>query len=195
MKENKMYMETINELRRDNCEKQKRGLHFILTSVLIWTAITLIHASDLDIIMKNRLTFCCSVPLMPLALLVSKLIKVDFQNKSNPLTNLGIIFSVNQILYILIAMWVFTSVPEKMVMVYAMIFGAHLMPYGWTYRSKAYFVMSVVIPVGALILGVMFQPVVLAAAMAVVETFLSAWLFMENKIEKKSSAMVKGTAC
>ena len=75
---------------------------------------------------------------MPLAYFVSKLIKVDFQNKGNPLTNLGILFSVNQILYLLIAMWVYGTVPEKMLMVIAMIFGAHLLPYGWLYKSKVY---------------------------------------------------------
>ena len=75
---------------------------------------------------------------MPLAYFVSKLIKVDFQNKGNPLTNLGILFSVNQILYLLIAMWVYGTVPEKMLIVIAMIFGAHLLPYGWLYKSKVY---------------------------------------------------------
>jgi len=43
---------------------------------------------------------------------------------------LGVLFSVNQLLYLLIAMWIYPTVPEEMVMVLAMIFGAHLLPYG-----------------------------------------------------------------
>lgn len=41
---------------------------------------------------KNLFTFCCTAPLMPLAYMISKVIKVDFTNKENPLTNLGVLF-------------------------------------------------------------------------------------------------------
>ena len=75
---------------------------------------------------------------MPLSFAILKMIQADFQSKENPLTNLGILFSVNQSLYLLIAQWVFPTEPEKMVMVIAMIFGAHLLPYGWFYKSKSY---------------------------------------------------------
>lgn len=188
MENKERFFEMINELRIDNAVKQKKGLHFILTSVIIWTMITLVQASTLPIMTKNMLTFFCSVPLMPLAFLVSKWIKVDFQNKSNPLTSLGIIFSVNQMLYILIAMWVCSSVPDKMLMVYAMIFGAHLMPYGWLYQSRTYFVLSVIIPIGALMLGLYSQPVVLAAAMVCVEIIFCVCLFWENRGLKSANA-------
>lgn len=66
------------------------------------------------------------------------MIKVDFQDKDNPLTNLGILFSVNQMLYLLIALWIYPTIPEKMLMVIAIIFRAHLMPYSWLYSSKIY---------------------------------------------------------
>jgi hypothetical protein len=95
--------ETIDRLRDDCCVKQKKGLHFIVASVFIWSAVLLIHSSSLPIESKNLFTFCCSAPLMPLAYMISKIIKVDFQNKSNPLTSLGIIFSVGQMPYLLIA--------------------------------------------------------------------------------------------
>jgi hypothetical protein len=109
------------------------------------------------------------------------MIKVDFQNKDNPLTNLGILFSVNQILYLLIAMWIYATIPEKMLMIIAIVFGAHLMPYGWLYRSKTYMVLSVVIPIVALIVGLNFQPFVLAIIMIVIEIIFSLCLIYENK--------------
>lgn len=67
------------------------------------------------------MTFCFTAPLMPLAYLISKIIKVDFSNKGNPLTRLGILFSLNQLIYILIVMWVYPTVPDKMVMILAMV--------------------------------------------------------------------------
>ena len=99
----------LSALRRDCAVKQQRGLHFILASVFIWAGILALHLSSLSLGAKNLFTFCLSAPLMPIAYGLSRLLKIDFQNKANPLTPLGILFSVNQMLYLLIAMWVFDA--------------------------------------------------------------------------------------
>ncbi|MCI5580841.1 MAG: hypothetical protein MR387_05965 [Phocaeicola plebeius] len=174
-------MNNLDELRDDCALKQKRGIHFIIASVMIWAGITAVHLSPMNIMAKNLFTFCLSAPLMPIAFAVSKMMKIDFQNKSNPLTPLGILFSVNQIVYLLIAMWVYNALPEKMLMVYAMIFGAHLMPYSWLYRFPSYMVLSVLVPILALMLGLSFPPYVLAAGMLVVEVSFVLLLAVENK--------------
>jgi len=171
----------VEELRIDCAKKQKKGLHFILASVIIWCAILAVHLSDLPILTKNLITFCCTAPLLPLAFFISKFLRIDFQNKKNPLTNLGIIFSVNQILYLLIAMWIYPTIPEKMLMVIAIVFGAHLMPFSWLYKSKTYMVLSVLIPISALIVGLSFAPYVLALMMILFEIIFSVLLAVENK--------------
>ncbi|MCL2050684.1 MAG: hypothetical protein FWG91_02980 [Lachnospiraceae bacterium] len=171
----------LEELRMDCAIKQKRGLHFILASVAIWCAVLIVQLMDIPMLTKNLYTFCCTAPLLPLAYFVSKIIKVDFQNKGNPLTNLGVLFSVNQMLYLLIAMWVYPTVPEKMLMVIAMIFGSHLLPYGWLYKSKTYLVLSVVITILALIIGLNFEAYVLAVMMIGIEIIFSICLWIENK--------------
>ena len=171
----------LNELRRDCAKQQKKGLHFILASIFIWAAVWIVHLTALPIETKNLLTFCVACPLLPLAWVISKLIHVNFQGKGNPLTSLGLLFSVNQILYILIAMWVFSAVPEKMLMVYAMIFGAHLMPYSWLYQSKSYMLMSILVPILALVVGLIAQPYVLAGIMFGLEIAFSIALVVENK--------------
>lgn len=127
------------------------------------------------------LTFCCTAPLLPLAFLMSKLLKIQFQDKSNPLNNLGILFSINQILYLLIAMWIYPTVPEKMLMVIAMIFGAHLLPYSWLYKSKTYMIMSVLIPIASLIVGCNSTRLILALMMLVFEIIFTALLIIENR--------------
>jgi len=160
-------------------------LHIILASVVIWVAVLCVHLADLPILTKNLLTFCCTAPLLPLSFVLSKIIKVDFQNKGNPLTNLGVLFSVNQILYLLIAMWIYPTVPEKMLMVIAIIFGAHLMPYSWLYKSKSYFILSIIIPITALMIGLKFEPFVLAILMIGFEVLFSILLINEvKKIER-----------
>ena len=171
----------LNELQKDCSKLQKKGLHFILASVLIWGLVLVTHLTNLDIGTKNIITFCCSAVLFPLAWGLSKVLKIDFEGKGNPLTKAGIIFSVNQMLYILIVMWVFAAVPDKMLMVYAMVFGAHLMPFSWLYQSKAYLIMSIAIPVLSLVIGLMFPPHVLAAVMVLVELLFSFLLYRECK--------------
>ena len=171
----------LEEMRFDSATKQKKGLHFILTSIIIWLAVFLVHLTSQPILTKNLLTFCFTAPLLPLAYLISKIIKVDFMNKGNPLTNLGLLFSFNQLLYLPIAMWVYPTVPEKMVMIIAMIFGAHLLPYSWLYNSRSYLVMSMIIPVAALIIGINLPSYYVAGIMVLIEIIFSFLLFMEVK--------------
>ena len=178
---------TVNDARKDSALKQKKGLHFILASVIIWSLITIVQATELPVLTKNLATFIITAPLMPLAFLISKGIGVDFQNKGNPLTHLGILFSLNQMIYLIIAMWIYPTIPEMMLMVVAIIFGAHLLPYGWLYRSRAYTVLSVFIPLLALTLGLMFEPVVLGLSMVVVEIVFSLLLIAEVRTLRKEA--------
>lgn len=185
MENKEKLVSALQELRADNSKKQKNGIHFILASVIIWIAVLLIHISPLPILTKNLYTFFCSAPLVPLAYFISKFIGVDFQNKGNPFSNLGLLISLNQMLYILIAMWVYAVVPDKMLMVYAMIFGAHLLPYGWLYNSKVYYVFSVAIPIAVLVVGLYFSPLAVAVLMLTVETIFSVCLIFEYKAKQK----------
>lgn len=171
----------LEELRLDCAIKQKRGLHIIMSTVIIWGAILLVHMSSMNILTKNLFTFICTAPLLPISYAISKVIKVDFQNKDNPLTSLGVLFSVNQIVYLLIPMWIYPTIPDKMLMVIAIIFGAHLMPFGWLYKSKTYYVLSVIIPLAALIVGLNFTPVILANMMILFQIIFCLCLNFENK--------------
>ena len=181
MKIKKEFIFALQELRIDNIRKQKRGLHFIMASVFIWIAVLMIHLSPLPIITKNLFTFCCSTPLILLAYLLSFILKIDFQNKGNPLSGLGFLISLNQLLYILIAMWVYAAVPEKMLMVYAMIFGAHLLPYGWLYQSKCYYAFSIIIPFAVLLLGIYSSAILIAIFMLITEMVFCILLIIENR--------------
>ena len=171
----------LNELIKDCAYRQKKGLHFIISSIVIWLLILGVHLTNLTIEQKDILTFCCSAVLFPLAWMLSKALKIDFEGKGNPLTKAGILFSVNQMLYILIAMWVLAAVPEKMLMVYAMIFGAHLMPFSWLYQSKSYLIFSIAVPILSLIVGLLYPPYILAAMMVIIETVFSICLYAECK--------------
>ena len=171
----------LEELKKDCSKKQKKGIHFIIASVIIWIMVLIVQLTNLPILTKNLLTFCCTAPLLPISFFISKILKIQFQDKSNPLNNLGIIFSINQMIYLLIAMWIYPTLPDKMLMVIAMIFGAHLLPYSWLYNSKTYMALSIVIPVLSLIVGLNFSNYILAIMMIVIEIIFSLLLAFENK--------------
>ena len=172
---------TLEQTKKACARGQKRGLHFIMASVIIWALVAVVHFTNLPIETKNLLTFCCTCPLMPLAWMLSKPLGITFSDKENPLSTLGIVLSVAQIPYLLIVMWVFAAVPDKMVMTLAMVFGAHLLPFGWLYNSKIYYIMSGVVTIGALILGLMFPPRILALCMVAVEIIFVLLLYYENR--------------
>lgn len=159
----------LEALKIASASKQKKGIHFIIASVVIWTIVFIIHSTSLSIDTKNFLTFCATAPLMPLAYAISKLLKIDFADKDNPLTSLGLLFSINQLLYLLIAMWIMNQSPEHLVMVLAMIFGAHLLPYSWLYKSISYKIFAIIIPFSSLLIGLLFNPSSVALLMLIIE--------------------------
>ncbi|MGE7690416.1 DUF7010 family protein [Lysinibacillus sp. NPDC097214] len=178
----------LNASRDDIALRGKRGLHFILASIFIWSTIFIIWLLPIkDISTRNFLTFCFTAILLPLAFLISKLIKAEFSTKDNPLNNLGIIFSCNQILYILIAIWIFQAVPEKLIMILAIIFGAHLLPFGWLFKSNAYFVMAIIVSLTAFVIGINFDPIILSVVMIFLEIVFSIWLSFEIKMLNRKS--------
>lgn len=169
----------LEELRNNVTVKQKKGLPFICASVFIWSMILIVIMLDLPTQQENILVFCCSCPLMPIAMLMGKILKVNIFEKSNPLGNVGFLFTCNQFLYLLIVMWVFSAVPDKMVMVYAMVFGAHLLPYSWLYKSISYRIFSIIIPIISLAIGCMFSAFAVAVTLLVTEIIFVIVLFIE----------------
>ena len=79
-------------------------------------------------------------------------------------------------------MWIYAILPEKMLMIIAMIFGAHLLPYGWLYKSKSYIAFAILIPILSLMIGVNFEPYVIAIMMIGIEILFSICLIFENRI-------------
>ncbi|MDR5659453.1 hypothetical protein RH915_08110 [Serpentinicella sp. ANB-PHB4] len=185
---------TITEARLDLAKRNKKGLHIILASIFVWTGVLIIWLLPIqDILTRNLFTFISTAPLLPLSYLISKAIKAEFSAKDNPLNNLSVLFAMNQMLYILIAMWIYSAMPDKMVMVLAMIFGAHLLPYSWIYHSKAYMVMSIIIPVVALAVGHNLteeKVYIIPLIMICIETVFSIWLFIENKLLVKKELSI-----
>ena len=55
----------LNMLKKDAQKTMKKGLPFVLASVVIWGLILVVQSLDLDLSVKNMCTFVCCVLLMP----------------------------------------------------------------------------------------------------------------------------------
>ncbi len=172
----------LNELKKDAQVSQKKGLPFIMASVLIWSMILYVQYMDVGQVTKNFYTFMCSCYLMPFAFMFSKMLKVNiFERTKNPINKLGFLCTINQMLYLIIVMWAYSKSPESMLMLYAIVFGAHLLPFAWVYDSKAYYLMSFLETIGALVTALVFGNAVTCIFMIIMEIALCVFLFIENK--------------
>ena len=151
------FIDGLNALRKDAAIIQKRGLPFMMASVVLWTAITISRIVMTDINAMNFFTFMVSSFLMPLASIFGKLMKADIYRKTNnPINRLGFLCNINQFLYLPIAMWAYSAHPGSMLLIYSIIFAAHLLPFSWVYDSKLYFYGSVIESVGVILVAYAF---------------------------------------
>lgn len=185
MPENKSKNQVLNELKIEYAVKQKKGLPFIMASAVLWTIMLITFLTDLDIAIKNIIAMCCSALLMPVGMLFGKIIKVNIFSKENPLGSLSIVAALHQLLYLPIVLWAMYAVPDKMIMVYAIVVGAHFLTYYWIYFSPTYFYASIIIPIVSLIFGLYFSQVIVCLAFVVFDILICLLLCLENKQAKK----------
>ena len=181
------FTESLNELRKDASLIQKRGLPFMMASVLLWTAIMLSRIIMTNVNEMNFFTFCTSALLMPLASLFGKLLGVDIYRKStNPINKLGFLCNINQFLYLPIAMWAYSAHPDSMLLIYAIIFSAHLLPFSWVYDSRIYFTAAFVESIGVILIGYRFGYPIAMGFIVIMQIIVCIRLFMQVKEDDKT---------
>ena len=189
--ENKLFENNYRELKTEAMILQKKGLPFMMASVVIWTAVTIVRTLPVDVMTKNLYTFYCPGLLIPCVVIFSLMIGArPFSKRQNPFNKLGLLNTMNQMLYLLIVMWAFNQKPEAMLMLFAMVFGAHLLPFSWLYESKTYLVMSLVTTIGSMLISIFAPELYVGIFMIVCQIVMSVLLLIECK--KLDRANVRG---
>lgn len=185
MSENGTKDQVLSHLKVEFAVKQKKGLPFIMASAVLWTIMLIAFLANLDIATKNIIAMCCSALLMPVGMLFGKILKVNIFGKDNPLSSLSIVAALNQLMYLPIVLWAMYTVPDKMIMVYAIVVGAHFLPYYWIYFSPTYFYASIIIPIASLMFGIYFSQIIVCVAFVAFDILICILLCLENKQAKK----------
>ncbi|MFJ7666865.1 DUF7010 family protein [Lysinibacillus sp. NPDC097195] len=171
---------SLQVLLNDIAHKQKKGLPFIMASIFIWGVITTITMLPLDLMIKNIGVLSCGALLFPVSIGCAKILKVDLFYKENPLINGLLIATNNQILYLIICILLLIKAPMWVLPAYAIIYGAHLLPYSFFYQSKNYRYSSIFICL-AIFIGLLFLHVNIVFIPLIVEIGVLFLFFMLKK--------------
>ncbi len=145
--------EMFDKLRVELSVKLKNGLDFTLAASIIWLAIAFVWTLNAKAYDKSVLTFIVGSVMLPLALLISKIIKTTWTIKENPLQPLGLWLNFAQLFYFPFLVFTLIKSPDYFVMVYAIITGAHFFPYAWFYKTSLFAIFAGLISLGSLIIG------------------------------------------
>ena len=193
MPENRSSQHALRHMKIEFAVKQKKGLPFILASAVLWAILLVAYLTDLDISTKNIIALCCSALLMPVGMLFGKIVKVNIFSKENPLSSLSIVAALNQLLYLPIVLWAMYAIPDKMIMAYAIVVGAHFLPYYWIYFSPTYFYAAIIVPIASLIFGIYFSQVIVCLAFVAFDILICILLSLEIKQARKYLASIEDT--
>jgi hypothetical protein len=145
--------EALDNLRIELSVKLKNGLDFTLAASIIWLAIAFVWTLNIKSYDKSVLTFIVGSVMLPLALLISRIIKTTWTIKENPLQPLGLWLNFAQLFYFPFLVFTLIKSPDYFVMVYAIITGAHFFPYAWFYKTNLFAIFAGLISLGSLIIG------------------------------------------
>jgi len=143
----------ITEYRNQNSLEAKNGIDFILSAFVVWLIIAYIWTLDFSAFEKSVFTFYAGTLMLPMAFGLSKIIKTDWNTKTNPLKPVGLWLNLSQLFYFPFLFFFLYYIPEHFIMAYAIITGAHFFPFSWFYRNAYYAVFGGIISVGSLVLA------------------------------------------
>lgn len=167
-----MNKEEMSRAKKDYAASQKCGAHFISASLIIWIFICAVNLINLTQYYKNVLSLYSSALLVPFALLFSKIYKIKFSDKDNPLNSAGLFFALNQMIYLLVVILVWMIKPEQMITAYAIVVGAHFLPYSWLYDSLTYKLVAILVPVLTFLLALAHMVIFIPMLMIVFDVIM-----------------------
>lgn len=125
---------------------------------------------------------------LPLGILVSKVIHVNFLATHNPLSTIGGLVGGIQIFFAPIIILVAYQQPDWIPFIVGVLTGAHFLPYVAIYQSKAYIFQTVATVVAASLIGFNWMDqayLLIPFLLVIVYSITLFWLMKEAKVVKE----------
>jgi hypothetical protein len=90
----------------------------------------------------------------PIAFFISKIFRVNPFAKLPPLTSLGTVLAGAQFLYWPVLILIMQLAPNWFPFALAILFGSHFIPFGWLYKSKAYYFLGFAMPLVGCVMAI-----------------------------------------
>lgn len=146
---------SLNELKHDLIVEGKKGYPFFLAGTLYWLAMGVLRFiidSEEQLALIYLLASCS---IFPLAIMISKVFKVNIFSK-NPLGVLGGIVGGIQAFYLPVWIVIYMEHYEWLPMAIGILGASHFLPYLWIYQSKTYGIFTVALAVLSFVFGYIF---------------------------------------
>ena len=167
----------------------KKGIGFPMAGLLIIT----FAAIAVNLLPERQAlitVFIATGTIFPIAMFISKLLKVNPFVKLPPLSNLGAILAGVQLFYWPIFILIFNIAHAWVPFSMAILFGSHFIPYGWLYKSKAYYFIGIMMPSLGCLLALLGKEISYQYTfLALVPVYLITigLLFSETKLSKPAA--------
>lgn len=152
-----MNTSSLDKLRNQLSIESKNGIDFTIAGMVIWAVIASIWSLKAEPYNKSVFVFIAGGPFLPLAFMLSKILKTNWRIKDNPLQPLGLWLNLAQLFYFPVLLFMLIKSPEYFLMTYAIITGAHFFPYVWFYNTIWYAVFAGLVAVGSLLMTLLLH--------------------------------------
>ena len=154
-------MRALDTLRKEVAGITRRGIGMTLAASLYWLGLALVTAlAGLQPQALAAFFLVATVLVYPLGWLLDRLCGGDLFARGHPLSGLIAVLAATEALGLPMMAILFRDEPALLAFALAAMLGAHFVPFGWLYRSPAYYTLGV----GTVVLSALLQWLVPAHA-------------------------------
>ncbi|MBS4207065.1 hypothetical protein [Bacillus sp. FJAT-50079] len=184
----------LNETMLDLMKRTKKGIAMFYVGTVYWLLLGVISFVNIDVKLLGLIYLIGAGSLFPLGILISKLLKIDFFAKDNPLSTMAGVLGGMQILFAPILILIFMEKVEWLPFFVAILTGAHFLPFAILYKSKGFLYASIMIIGATSIVAIVFMDqiyTILPFVLSIIYFITSLLLNEENKQVSSENAHVK----
>lgn len=147
-------MSDLDSLRFEVARITRRGIGMTAAACLYWLGLALVNAfAGLQPVALAAFFVIATAVVYPLGWLLNRCCGGDLFARGHPLSGLILVLAATEALGLPMMALVFRDEPALLAFALAAMLGAHFVPFGWLYRSPAYYVLGI----GTVVLSALLQ--------------------------------------
>jgi hypothetical protein len=174
----------IEKVKLDLVIRTQRGIVMFYIGAVYWFILWILSFVHMPIKLLGLLYLIGAGMLFPLGVLLSRLLKIDFMAKDNPLSNIAGLIGGIQLFFAPILVLIFLEKIEWLPFFAAILTGAHFFPFTALYNSKGYVFQTISVVLLTTIIGFIWMEQIyhlLPFGLSVLYFITSMILSKENK--------------